>query len=154
MSKRGRPPGSSFSAEVVAEILDLLASGQNPNQIAKLPGMPNASTIYCWARGHDTPPTPTFSKDYSRARDIGREAAADAMVSIWDDAEPEQAPLLKGKLNAMMWAFSKMDKAKWGDRVAIAGDAESPLVVTDLRKLSDAELATLAALADKAKAAE
>lgn len=145
---------SPFPVSVAEEIIERLTVGENPNTIAQLPGMPSAPTIYNWASGVFPAPTPTFAKDYARARSIGREANADRMEDIWTGAKPEDVPALKGKLETMKWAYGKMDKAKWGDRVQLAGDAESPLVVSDLRKLSDAELAQLAALAEKAKAAE
>lgn len=129
-------------------------SGELLNTICKAPGMPSESLVRQWECSICEAPLDGFPAKYARARSIGRQACAERMETIFDGAKPDEVPALKGKLDAMKWTYAKMDKTKWGDRVAIAGDAEAPLVVTDLRRLSDAELATLATLAEKAKAAE
>lgn len=129
---------SPFPVSVAEEIIERLTVGENPNTISQLPGMPSAPTIYNWAAGVFPAPTPTFAKDYARARSIGREANADRMEGIWDGAKPEDVPALKGKLETMKWAYAKMDKARWGDKLEIAGDPSAPLQISHtVRKLAD-----------------
>lgn len=154
MRKRGRPPGSSFSPAIAEEILERLANGETVRGIVRdREDMPTQDLVSQWSADLVTPPIADFANRYARARVAGFDAMADQTLEIADAATNEDAQARKLQVDTRKWLLSKMVPKKYGDRVAIAGDAESPLVVTDLRKLSDAELATLAALAEKAKAA-
>jgi len=155
MSKRGRPPGSSFSPAIAEEILERLSNGETLRSICQSrEEMPPFNLIPMWVSDSVTPPIPDFAERYARARLAGFDSMADQTLEIADAATNEDAQARRLQVDTRKWLLSKMVPRKYGDKLELSGNAEAPLVVTDLRKLSDAELATLAQLAEKAKAAE
>lgn len=91
---------------------------------------------------------------YARARQDLLEGIAQQIVDI-TDAQVERAPdgrydptaLQKQRLqvDTRKWLLSKLLPKQYGDRLALAGDAENPIVVEaiDARKLSNAALAEI-----------
>lgn len=150
MSKRGRPPGSKYSAAIAEEILARLADGETLRKICQSRDMPDPAQVVRWANGENTSPVNDFPQRYARARQSGYDAMAEQIVEISDIATGEDAQARRLQVDARKWLLSKMMPKRYGDKLELSGDPAAPLVVTDLRKLSDAELATLEALAAKA----
>jgi hypothetical protein len=99
--------------------------------------MPVLSTVYLWML-RDL----VFSEQYARAREEQAETLADEIVALADE-DPMQVVDDKGiarvdsawvtwqknRVDARKWVASKLKPKKYGDRVAVAGDAENPLKV-------------------------
>ena len=94
------------------------------------------------------------SRRLTRARDAIR---SDQLLEIADDVrlEPNDRRV---RLDVRRWLMSKLNPAKYGDTVTVAGDADHPLQhvvsVIDLQRLSNAELNALARFADAWLAAQ
>jgi hypothetical protein len=99
--------------------------------------MVHLDTVYEWLLRH-----PEFSEQYARAREEQAETLADEIVALADE-DPVQVVDDKGiarvdsawvtwqknRVDARKWVASKLKPKKYGDRVAVAGDAENPLKV-------------------------
>lgn len=133
--KIGRP--SKYTPETVAEILKRISNGESLRKITKDEHMPHMDTVYLWLLKH-----PEFSEQYTRAREEQAETLADEIVALADE-EPVQIVDDKGvcrvdsgwvtwqrnRVDARKWVAAKLKPKKYGDRVALAGDAEAPVVV-------------------------
>lgn len=72
---------------------------------------------------------------YARACEERATTLAEQALEISDEADGgSQSQVAKAKLQAdtRKWFAARMAPRKWGDRVALAGDAESPLKVQAL----------------------
>lgn len=131
----GRP--STYTKELAAEILERISNGESLRQITRDAHMPVLSTVYLWML-RDL----VFSEQYARAREEQAETLADEIVALADE-DPMQVVDDKGiarvdsawvtwqknRVDARKWVASKLKPKKYGDRVAVAGDAENPLKV-------------------------
>jgi len=99
-------------------------------------------TVYSWMFSR-----PEFLANYTRAREEQAETHADEIVKIADetpDTEPvydKHGNLLaikldsayvawqKQRIEARKWTAAKLRPKKYGDRLNLAGDAESPIKV-------------------------
>lgn len=104
--------------------------------------MPSEGTVRGWAvRDVDG-----FSHRYQAARQMLLEYWSDEIVSIADDEEsdPRSRQIRTG---VRQWLMSKLAPRRYGDKVQISGDPESPLQVmhreVSLETLSDAQLDAL-----------
>ena len=77
-----RPPGrqSSYVAEVAAEIIDRLTTGEPLLSICRDSRMPPVRTVYNWERD-----IPEFTAEFARARQLGYDAIAHDCLNIADD---------------------------------------------------------------------
>ena len=75
----GRPP-MDFNPELGAEICHRLANGQALTEICNLPHMPDNTTVYKWMDR-----TPSFARDYIRARENQAHTLFDECLAIADD---------------------------------------------------------------------
>jgi hypothetical protein len=94
-------------------------------------------TVWKWILRH-----PDFAEQYAKAREEQAETYADEIIAIIDE-QPQQVVDDKGvartdsgwvawqrnRVDARKWVASKLKPKKYGDRVALAGDAEAPVVV-------------------------
>lgn len=96
--------------------------------------MPTLDTIYRWIGRY-----PSFSEQYTRAREEQADTLADEIQALSDEAPP----MVLGKygevidtgwlqwqrqrIDARKWVASKLKPKKYGDRVSLAGDADNPL---------------------------
>ena len=140
--KPGPPKGSggapsTYTPEIAAEILERISNGESLRSITRDPSMPVMSVVYVWMLRH-----PDFAEQYARAREEQAETLADEIVSLADE-EPVQVVDDKGigrvdsawvtwqknRVDARKWVAAKLKPKKYGERVALAGDAEAPVVV-------------------------
>lgn len=154
--KMGRP--TIYSQDLADEICIKLSLGQSLRSICREEGMPAQSQVYLWLQRY-----PDFQEQYTRAREEQAETHADEIVDISD--ETPQTKEIKDKsgkvleivldsayiawqrnrIEARKWNASKQRPKKYGDRVQLSGDAESPLAVTADVTLFDAILDNLEA---------
>jgi hypothetical protein len=86
-----------------------------------------------------------FAQVHARARRSQVEAWSDELLAIADDdsLEPNDRRV---RLDVRKWLMARINPARYGDRVQLAGDPESPVrhvVDLDLARLTEIELAAL-----------
>ncbi len=85
--------------------------------------MPAQPTVMEWALKD-----PVFADQYGRARELQLQAWEDEIVDISDNqARGADTNRDKLKIDTRKWIMSKRLPKKYGDRVALAGDPETPL---------------------------
>jgi hypothetical protein len=119
-----------------------MSEGESLRAICLDRGMPSEGTARGWAvRDVDG-----FGERYRAARQMLLEYWSDEIVSISDDEEsdPRSRQIRTG---VRQWLMSKLAPRRYGDKVQIAGDPESPLQVmhsqVSLSELTDAQLEAL-----------
>ena len=135
MAKTGRP--STYNAETAARMCEQLANGIPLREICRQDGMPPWQTVYSWMERDAS-----LVQAIARAREIGYDALAEECLNIADDAsndyvETEHGPRLnaehvqrsKLRIETRLKLLAKWNPKKYGERVQVAGDAESPLKV-------------------------
>lgn len=108
--KTGRP--SSYTQEVADNICTLLAEGESLRKICGKPGMPSLSMVFRWLDKN-----PSFREQYVRAREAQTEKMLEDILSIADEATPEDAAVAKLRVDARKWAMSKLAPKRYGDKV-------------------------------------
>lgn len=130
----GRP--SKYTKEIAEEIVQRLSEGEPLRQICRSDNMPEWRTIYDWmARDSE------LSAAIARARELGQDAIAEDILRELQD-EPERilsegggridsgyVQLLRTRADIKLKLLAKWNPKRYGDRVALAGDAEAPVVV-------------------------
>ena len=135
MAKTGRP--STYNAETAARMCEQLANGIPLREICRQDGMPPWQTVYSWMERDAS-----LVQAIARAREIGYDALAEECLNIADDAsndyvETEHGPRLnaehvqrsKLRIETRLKLLAKWNPKKYGERVQVAGDADSPLKV-------------------------
>ena len=139
--KIGRP--SKYTPELAAEICERLSNGEPLRQICRDDHMPAWQKIYEWMQRDDAlgEGGAGLSGAIARARETGQDAIAE---EIWLDMKQEPERILseggarvdsgyvqwqKAKAEIGLKLLAKWNPKRYGDRVALAGDAESPLRV-------------------------
>ena len=140
----GRP--TEFSIELAAAICERIADGQSLKSICLSEGMPSKSAVYLWLTKH-----PEFVDMYTRAREDQADTLADEIIDIADDgsrdyikqedgrtvADHDHISRARLRVDARKWIAAKLKPKKYGDKLALAGDASAPLTVT-VTKFTDA----------------
>ncbi len=140
MARTGRP--SIYSDKLAATICARIAEGESLRSICRDPAMPDMTTVFSWLASK-----PDFTQQYTRAREEQAEAFADEIVAIADET-PELEEVRdregnivdmklhsayvqwqKNRIDARKWTASKLKPKKYGERLNLAGDAESPIKV-------------------------
>ena len=138
--KLGRP--STYTKQIVDEILLRLSEGESLRSIVKDDHMPAQATVYEWLAAK-----PDFAEQYARARDEQADTLADEIIAIADE-QPELDPIYdkdgkliemrlhsayiqwqKNRVDARKWVAAKLKPKKYGDRQIHSGDEDNPIVV-------------------------
>ena len=119
-----------------------MSEGESLRAICLDRGMPSEGTARGWAvRDVDG-----FGDCYRAARQMLLEYWADQILDIVDDekSDPRSRQIRTG---VRQWLMSKLARRRYGDKVQIGGDPESPLQIAhqavSLENLSDAQLDAL-----------
>ena len=133
---------TNYTREIADTISTRMAEGESLRAICRDPGMPCEGTVRGWAvRDVDD-----FGNRYRAARQLLLEYWADQILDIADDEEsdPRSRQIRTG---VRQWLMSKLAPRRYGDKVQIGGDPESPLQVmhrqVSLSELTDAQLDAL-----------
>ena len=130
--KLGRP--TKYTEELCSTICTRITNGESLRNICREAGMPTLDTIYRWIGRY-----PSFSEQYTRAREEQADTLADEIQALSDEAPPmvlgKYGEVIdtgwlqwqKQRIDARKWVASKLKPKKYGDRVSLAGDAENPL---------------------------
>ena len=133
---------TNYTREIADTICSRLSEGESLRAVCRDPGMPSEGTVRGWAvRDVDD-----FGNRYRAARRMLLEYWADQIVDIADDEEsdPRSRQIRTG---VRQWLMSKLAPRRYGDKVQIGGDPESPLQIMhreiSLEDLSDEALDAL-----------
>lgn len=161
--KTGRP--SKYTPEIARQMCEMLADGIPLREICRKEGFPEWRTVYDWMYRDDAlgAQGAGLSAAIARAREVGQDAIAE---QIWLDMNQEPERILSeggGRVDSgyVQWQKAKAEiglklLAKWnpkryGDRVALAGDAENPLQVNVNTEVFDTILQNIEATRQTAK---
>ena len=138
MAKTGRP--STYDPAVAARICEMLSEGIPLREICRGEGMPPWRTVYSWMERD-----PDLAASIARARDLGYDAIAEECLLIADtpktgkkvtmseDGMTETVEDMLGhrklQIETRLKLLAKWNPKKYGERVALAGDADSPIKV-------------------------
>ena len=107
--------------------------------------MPDRSTVYDWLLRHSE-----FADQYARAREEQADTLADEIIAIADE-QPEIIAVTdkrtgeliehkldgaflqwqKNRIDARKWTAMKLKPKKYGDKLALGGDADAPPIKTE-----------------------
>lgn len=138
----------AYSQAVADEICRRLAEGESLRSICRDDEMPARSHVFEWLAANAE-----FADQYARAKQFGIDAMADDIQEISDDARNdwmeahgredagwvangEHIQRSRLRVDSRKWLLSKLAPKKYGDKLEIAGDSNSPLQVV-IRKFGD-----------------
>lgn len=126
MGKAAAAPRVGYSPELVARILDELATGESLKSIVRQDGMPNEKTVMRWLAKDAE-----FAAKYGAARAQGMEARAAEIIELADNAGLSNEEINKARLqiDARKWTLAKMLPRKYGEQLTLAGDEQRPLAI-------------------------
>ena len=133
---------TNYTRELADTICSRISEGESLRAICRDPYMPSEGTVRGWAvRDVDG-----CGDRYRAARQMLLEYWADQILDIADDEEsdPRSRQIRTG---VRQWLMSKLAPRRYGDKVQIGGDPESPLQIMhreiSLEDLSDEALDAL-----------
>lgn len=143
--KIGRP--SKYTPELAAEICERLGNGEPLRQICRDDHMPAWQKIYEWMGKDDAlgERGTGLSGAIARARELGYDAIAEECLLIADNPRYGEKQVMtdqgtattvedmlghrKLQIETRLKLLAKWNPKKYGDRVALAGDADSPIKI-------------------------
>jgi len=136
--KMGAP--TTFTQHIANVICMRIAEGESLREIVKTEGMPDRTTVYDWLLRHEE-----FANQYTRAREEQADTLADEILAIADE-DPEinyirdkhgnvvdikidsgYVAYQRQRIDSRKWIAMKLKPKKYGDKLALGGDAENPL---------------------------
>lgn len=137
---RGRP--SSYTPEIAKSICERLSAGESLRSICRDDEMPSEVSVRRWV----VEDREGFSAHYARARDAGLECMAEELLEIADDGSNdwmekhsedgaslgwalngEHVQRSRVRIDTRKWLLSKMAPKRYGDKLTVAGDENSPV---------------------------
>ena len=131
---------STYTTQMANLICIRLSEGESLKEIVKTEGMPNRASVYRWLLEQ-----PAFCDKYARAREEQADTLADEIIAIADES-PEinevrdrdgnildikidsgYVAYQKQRIEARKWTAMKLKPKKYGDKLELAGDPNSPL---------------------------
>jgi terminase small subunit-like protein len=110
-----------YTPELAADILRCVSEGTPLRQVRREKGLPEAT-----ARGWFRDDRDGLAAKYEAARRMQVDAWADEIVLLAnrDDLDAHDKRV---RIDTLEWLCSKLVPRRYGDRLLVAGDAESPL---------------------------
>jgi hypothetical protein len=133
--KEGETPKGYDRNEVMALVCSLMSEGQSLRRICdSVPDMPKHSTIMDWVREDSG-----LADQYTRARDNCSDYGFDTLQDLPSETvkkylaegwEPRDAiAMARVEVDKEKWRLSKMAPKKYGDKMELSGNADSPLTI-------------------------
>lgn len=142
----GRP--SSFLQATADTICDRLAKGESLRAICSDDNMPSKPTVLRWLSDD----IQGFRAQYARARELQADHLVDEILEISDDGtndymerkgadgqslgwqlNGEHVQRSRLRVDSRKWFASKVAPKKYGDKLELSGDKDSPLTVQIVR---------------------
>ena len=139
---RRRMTQTNYTRQIADTICTRMSEGESLRAICRDPGMPSEGTVRGWA----VRDVEGFAERYRAARQMLLEYWSDEIVAIADDGEldPRDRQIRTG---VRQWLMSKLAPRRYGDKLQLAGDPESPLQImhreVSVENLSDEALDAL-----------
>lgn len=131
----GRP--TIYSPELRETICARMAGGESMRSISRDDAMPAMTTMFRWLNECSV-----FKQQYAMAMEQRTEALFEEILEIADETSRDTIDTENGekansewisrsrlRVDARKWMLSKMAPKKYGERLALAGDAVNPLTV-------------------------
>lgn len=132
---------TTYSEDVALIICDRLADGESLKAICEDGDMPARSTVFKWLAENKQ-----FSDMYARAREEQADAIFDEIIAIADtpmigektktdkdgNVEVQTGDMIEHRrlqVDARKWMAGKLRPKKYGEKLELSGDQESPLVI-------------------------
>lgn len=153
--KMGRP--SKYSPEVAQKMCEMLADGIPLREICRQEGFPEWRTVYDWMYRDDAlgEKGTGLSASIARAREVGQDAIAEDIFREMC-MEPERilsegggridsgyVQLIKARAEIKLKLLAKWNPKRYGDKIAVGGDADNPFKAQVDVSLFDTLLTTL-----------
>src|SRR4051795_1213338 len=113
---------SVYTSALADTICERLSEGESLRSICRDPGMPTEGAVRAWARENRD----GFAPRYRLARELQLEFWADQIVEI-ADASASDPRDRQVRIDTRKWLMSKLAPRRYGDRLLVAGEAESPI---------------------------
>lgn len=141
-----KPVGAptTYNKHIAFVICTRIAEGESLREIVKSVGMPDRSAVYDWLLRH-----PEFADQYARAREEQADTLADEIIAIADESpatvevRDKEGNVLdvkidsgyvnyqRQRIDARKWTAMKLKPKKYGDKLALGGDADAPPIKTE-----------------------
>ena len=146
--KMGAPKGSGskYTEELGDRICDLVSNGVNLRKVCRMDGMPSWRTVYDWVVAH-----PDFATRLARARELGYDSLAEEALEISNTPHLGQKKVFssgagededsmtvteddmlghrKLQIETRLKLLACWNPKKYGNKVALGGDAENPIKI-------------------------
>ena len=146
---------TSFNQDIGDAICERLVCGESLRTICADPAMPDKATVFRWLAANEE-----FRDQYARAREAQADVIFDEILDIADDASNDWMERIdeagknvgwqlngdhvqrsRLRIDARKWMAGKLRPKKYGDKLELSGDADSPLSIAIVR-YSDADQAS------------
>lgn len=118
----GRPSG--YTDKIAERICERIIEGESLTRICRDADMPCKMSVLRWLDSR-----PEFSAQYARAREQQQDTLADLAREKAETATPEDWQVKRLQIDTIKWHAGKVAPKKYGDRTALVGDEEAPVVV-------------------------
>jgi len=122
-ARAGQPIGTGrptlFTEKLAAHICAEIAAGRSIRDICGDTGIPGQTTVFRWLSENED-----FREQYAHAREAQMDAMAEDILEIADEGNEEDTQRAKLRIDARKWLMSKIAPKKYGDKLAIGGDAD------------------------------
>ena len=168
--KMGAPKGSGskYTEELAEQICVLVSNGVNLRKVCRMEGMPSWRTVYNWVTEF-----PDFASRLAHARDVGYDALAEEALEIADTplvgikkvfnsgddgkdtmtvTEDDMLGHRKLQIETRLKLLACWNPRKYGNKVAVGGDADNPAKIQVDVSLFDAILENMESKRQTAKA--
>lgn len=134
---------TDYSQQLADIICARLAEGESLRTVCRDPDMPDKASVFRWMRTYKE-----FCDQYTQAKQESADALIEDMLDIADDGtndwmekrnsegegigwqlNGEHVNRSRLRVDTRKWIAEKLKPKKYGARVALAGDGESPLTV-------------------------
>lgn len=120
---RGRP--SLCTPAIMDEICERITEGESLRAICQAAHMPHRSNVLRWLHDHAD-----FAAKYARAREAQGDLMDERILAVADACQPETAAADRIKIDAYKWRASKLAPKRYGDKLTVGGDPDSPIAMT------------------------
>lgn len=129
---KGKPgrPRLAFDQKVADRICGALSEGVSLRRVCKTAGVPGRKIVRKWLDENVL-----FSAQYARARKQGIEHHIEEIIDLADTATPENAHVVRLRVDTRKWLASKVLPKVYGDRLEVGGELEVSREI-DIREIA------------------